>query len=170
MQADLSDLCLACNFNQILGFNRQSFCYRMSWRQLTDPDRKEGTKEKTRKGMWQLKEQEGEQKKKRWERKEVCKSYISCGVKITHDTKNIPEEGRLGGSVGWASNFSSSHDLSVCEFEPHGWLCADSSGPGACFRFCVSLSLCPFPFCALFPFLSKINKPLKKEYSRTNFP
>ena len=53
--------------------------------------------------------------------------------------------GLLGGSVGWASAFSSGHDLTVCEFEPRVGLCADSSEPGACFRFCVSLSLCPSP-------------------------
>ena len=29
----------------------------------------------------------------------------------------------------------------VCEFESRVGLCADSSEPGACFRFCVSLSL-----------------------------
>ena len=49
--------------------------------------------------------------------------------------------GHLGGSVGWASNFGSGHDLAVREFEPRVGLCADSSEPGACFRFCVSLSL-----------------------------
>ena len=37
----------------------------------------------------------------------------------------------------------SGHDLTACEFEPHVGPCADSSKPGACFRFCVSLSLCP---------------------------
>ena len=31
----------------------------------------------------------------------------------------------------------------VLEFEPHIRLCTDSSEPGACFRFRVSLSLCP---------------------------
>ena len=39
------------------------------------------------------------------------------------------------------SDFSSGHDLTVREFEPGVGLCADSSEPGACFRFCVSLSL-----------------------------
>ena len=34
-------------------------------------------------------------------------------------------------------------------FEPHIGLCADSSEPGACIRFCVSLSLCPSPAHAL---------------------
>ena len=57
--------------------------------------------------------------------------------------------GCLGGSVGWASDFSSGHDLAVHEFEPHVGLCADGSEPGACFGFCVSLSLCPSPTHAL---------------------
>ena len=30
-------------------------------------------------------------------------------------------------------------------FEPHIGLCADSSKPGACFKFCVSHSVCPSP-------------------------
>ena len=51
-----------------------------------------------------------------------------------------PGLGCLGGSVGWASDFGSGHDLGVHEFEPRVGLCADSSEPGACFRFCVSLS------------------------------
>ena len=54
-------------------------------------------------------------------------------------------QGSLGGSVGEASDFSSGHDLAVREFEPHVRLCAASSEPGACFRFCVSLSLCASP-------------------------
>ena len=53
--------------------------------------------------------------------------------------------GRLGGSVGWASDFGSGHDLMVHEFEPHVRLCADSSEPGVCFGFCLPLSL-PLPF------------------------
>ena len=55
-------------------------------------------------------------------------------------------QGHLGGAVGWASDFSSGHDLAVREFEPRVGLWADGSEPGACFRFCVSLSLCPPPF------------------------
>ena len=66
--------------------------------------------------------------------------------------------GRLGGSVGWASDFSSGHDLAVREFEPRVGLWADGSEPGACFRFCVSLSLCPSPVHALCLSVSKINK------------
>ena len=53
---------------------------------------------------------------------------------------------------------SSGHDLTVREFEPRVGLCADSSQPGACFRFCVSLSLWPSPVHALFLSVSKINK------------
>ena len=43
------------------------------------------------------------------------------------------------------SDFGSGHDLVVPEFEPRIRLCADSSEPGACFRFCVPLPLCPSP-------------------------
>ena len=56
---------------------------------------------------------------------------------------NSLHSGCLGGSVGWASDFGSGHDLAVREFEPRIGLWADSSEPGACFGFCVSLSLCP---------------------------
>ena len=49
-------------------------------------------------------------------------------------------EGCLGGSVGGESDFGSGHDLAVNEFEPLVGLCADSSEPGACFRFIFSLS------------------------------
>ena len=54
--------------------------------------------------------------------------------------------------------FSSGHDLAVREFEPRVGLWADGSEPGACFRFCVSLSLCPSPVHALSLSVSKINK------------
>ena len=50
--------------------------------------------------------------------------------------------------------------LTAHGFEPRVGLCADSSEPGACFRFCVSLSLCPSP-CSCSVSLSKINKHLK---------
>ena len=43
------------------------------------------------------------------------------------------------------SNFGSGHDLAVHGFEARVWLCADSLEPGACFAFCVSLSLPPPP-------------------------
>ena len=58
-------------------------------------------------------------------------------------------EGHLGGSVAWASDFSSGHGTTACEFEPRVRLCADSSEPGTCFWLCVSFSLCLSPTCAL---------------------
>ena len=58
-----------------------------------------------------------------------------------------------------ASNFGSGHDLVVREFKPQMWIYADSSVPGACFRSCVSLSLCPSPALSL----SLKNKPALKE-------
>ena len=67
----------------------------------------------------------------------------------TNDTGIKIKKGRLGGSVGWASDFNSGRDLAVREFEPHVGLWADGSEPGACFRFYVSLSLCPSPIHAL---------------------
>ena len=36
-------------------------------------------------------------------------------------------------------------DLTFRGFEPHAGLCADSSGPGACFGFCVSSLSPPLP-------------------------
>ena len=52
--------------------------------------------------------------------------------------------GRLGGSVGQAFDFGSGHDLVIRGLEPRVGLWADGSEPGACFGFCVSLSL-PLP-------------------------
>ena len=74
---------------------------------------------------------------------------------ICSDIK-VVAQGCLGGSVSQASDFGPGHDLTVCEFEPHIGLCADSSRPGACFRFCVSLSLTLF--CSTLPVSLKNNK------------
>ena len=49
--------------------------------------------------------------------------------------------GAPGGLRQLSADFGSGHDLTVREFEPRVGLCADSSEPGPCFRFCVSLSL-----------------------------
>ena len=66
------------------------------------------------------------------------------------------------GAPGWRSWLSvrlqPGHDLAVREFEPRVGLWADGSEPGACFRFCVSLSLCPSPVRALSLSVPKINK------------
>ena len=60
---------------------------------------------------------------------------------------------QLLGAPGWRSRLSvrlqPGHDLAVREFEPRVGLWADGSEPGACFGFCVSLSLCPSPVHAL---------------------
>ena len=73
-------------------------------------------------------------------------------------------QGHLDGSVGWASDFGSGHDLMVCEFKPLDGLCADSSEPGACFGFCVFLSLSPPPLMLCLSLSQKqINIKKKKE-------
>ena len=67
--------------------------------------------------------------------------------------------GCQGGSVGWASSSSSGHDLTVCEVEPCIGLYADSSEPGACFVFCLSLLSHPcLHSVSLSLSLSKMNK------------
>ena len=52
------------------------------------------------------------------------------------------------GVPGWLSQLSvdlgSGHDLMAHEFKHHFGLCADSSEVGACFRFCLQLSV-PLP-------------------------
>ena len=75
---------------------------------------------------------------------------------------NTQLQGRLGGSVGSATDYGSGHDLTVREFELQVGFCADSSEPGACFGFCGSLSLCPSPAHALSLSVSKINKNILK--------
>ena len=55
------------------------------------------------------------------------------------------------------SNFGSGHDLTVRGLEPRMGLCADSSEPGVCFRFCVSLSLYAPP-----PFMLSLSQKKKK--------
>ena len=85
-----------------------------------------------------------------------CPSIDKCIKKMWH------------GAPGWRSRLSvrlqPGHDLAVCEFEPRVRLWADGSEPGACFRFCVSLSLCPSPVHALSLSVPKINKTLKKKF------
>ena len=94
----------------------------------------------------------------------------------TRDSKgclhNVPvvmlqlEEGLIG-APGWRSRLSvrlqPGHDLAVREFEPRIRLWADGSEPGACLRFCVSLSLCPSPIHALSLSVPKINKKTLEE-------
>ena len=67
--------------------------------------------------------------------KEMVKVYRKQGewgsTEKVMKIRNIQRLGRLGGSDGWASDFSSGHDLTVREFRPCVELCADSSEPGA---------------------------------------
>ena len=74
-----------------------------------------------------------------WQDAAFMVTFIAT-VKILNSSAYILQKrmGRQGGSVGWANNFGSGHNLMVCELEPRVGLCADSSEPGACFRFCVS--------------------------------
>ena len=60
------------------------------------------------------------------------------------------------------TSFSSGHDLTVRRFEPHVRLCADSSVPGACFRFCLPLSLALTCSHSVSLSLSKLNKHFLK--------
>ena len=62
--------------------------------------------------------------------------------------RKSPLQGRLGGSVGYTSDFGLAHDLVVCEFEPcvglfgEAWSLEPALDP-------VSLSLCPSSACSL---------------------
>ena len=64
-----------------------------------------------------------------------------AGTELFAPLKKEGATGCPGGSVGSASDFCSGHDLTGCGFEPRVGLCADSSEPGVCFGFNVSLSL-----------------------------
>ena len=91
----------------------------------------------------------------------LCRQNVTANWKLYKSGKNICQKlnwnedisrqklGRLSGSVGRVSDFGSRHDVIVRGFEPCIRLCAGSSEPGACFRFCVSFSVCPSPACAL---------------------
>ena len=83
---------------------------------------------------------------------------VDCNVVWRNlvDKENVLIVGCLGGSVSWASNFGSGHDLMDSRvWAPHRAL---SWQLGACFRFCVSLSLCPSPAHAVALSLSQKNK------------
>ena len=84
-------------------------------------------------------------------------------MKIMHvKHKNVQRS--LGGSVSWASDFSSGHDLPVCEFKPHIRCCADRAQPASD---PLSPFLCPSPPPHTYTlFLSKRNKRLKKHLKK----
>ena len=80
-------------------------------------------------------------------------------IKTTVFIYNINKEGRLGGSVGEASEFGSGHDLAVRGFKPRVGLCADSSEPARSLLRILCLPLRPSPTGALSHCVSqKINK------------
>ena len=89
-----------------------------------------------------------------WETGQYCCGSLCLSIQWK-------EQVRLGGLVGWASDFGSGHDLGVHEFEPLCWqLCADSSETGAASD-SVSPSLSAPPPLTLCLSLSKINKHKK---------
>ena len=84
-------------------------------------------------------------------------SLFGCWSGVLGSILKWPVSGRLGGSVGWASDFGSGHDFRVLEFKPHIRLIAASVEP-ASDPLSPSLSAPPpLMFC-----LSKINKCKKK--------
>ena len=90
--------------------------------------------------------------------------YFSLDPASPKNSQTYPclPEGKILTQITSASDFGSGRDLAVREFEPRVGLCAGSSEPGACFGFCVSLSL-PLPHSCLCSLsLSKINKHLKQ--------
>ena len=90
-------------------------------------------------------------------------SLLLDGIGLEQPTEEEIIESNFG-SPGWLSwlniDFGSGQELRVHGFKPRVSLYADSSEPEICFRFCVSLSLCPFPAHALS--VSLKNKFLKK--------
>ena len=66
---------------------------------------------------------------------------IRCPSSTGHLFYASIKNGVLGAQSVDRPTSASGHDLAICEFEPRVTLCADSSEPGACFRFCVSLCL-----------------------------
>ena len=95
-------------------------------------------------------------------------SFINVMYYIDWFAHGLKEQ--ILGAPGWHSRLSvrlqPGHDLAVCELEPRVRLWADGSEPGACFRFCVSLSLCPSPVHALSLSVPKINKRWKKKLKK----
>ena len=99
----------------------------------------------------------------------LCLSLLHhSGPRVTPMISSLNKKYRAPGWLSWLSvDFSTGHDLAVCELEPCIRLCVDSSEPGACFGFCVSLSLSAPPH-SLSLSLSKIDKHKKKNLEYRN--
>ena len=92
-------------------------------------------------------------------RKGITETFFTRykGLHCFKDTSRGPWVAQL---AELPTDFRSGHDLTACELEPRVGLCADSPEPGACFRFCVSLSLWPSPLVLCFSLKNK--QTLKK--------
>ena len=79
----------------------------------------------------------------------VCSNPTISTIILKANGLNGPIKRLSYGAPGWRSRLSvrlqPGHHLAVREFKPRIGLWADGSEPGACFRFCVSLSSPP-PF------------------------
>ena len=71
-------------------------------------------------------------------------SSCTCGPEPLEFLALVASGFCVHGCQGTETNVKTVH-----EFEPHIGLCVVSSEPGACFSFCVSLSLFPFPTSSL---------------------
>ena len=88
-----------------------------------------------------------------------CLNKPSMWRRCTWELKN--HSGLWGAWVAQSVKHPTSAQVMISRFgssSPRVGLCADSSELGACFRFCVSLSLCPSPVHALSLSVSKRNK------------
>lgn len=98
MQTNLRDLCLTgplifIRCQAYIGHLFKSFL--KSWVRLVDLDRKERKMEKNRKGCETARRREklgGRTGEKKMRMKSSSKSYISCGVKVIHDTEKMLEQ------------------------------------------------------------------------------
>ena len=68
-------------------------------------------------------------------------SHFMCFPHLSAQKNFMGRDAWVAQSVEQPTSLRSGHDLTVCEFETLIGLCADSSEAGACFGFCVSLSV-----------------------------
>ena len=78
-----------------------------------------------------------------WTEANPSESSLEVVQLMTFVKKGVKTRGAWVAQWVKGSYFGSGHDHTVGGVEPRVQLCADSSEPGACFGFCVSLFLCP---------------------------